>query len=141
MEARIAADFCLEMYEKLGLLDGIEVIRSSDKNFRKRAIDLDKDCFADIKYQGEAVRAQLIGNKWQLHEGGGKYITLPEQKVEKMQKSAGRDQRFAWMQSVINCTHYIYGEGEKGYLNFTEFPKISFMERDKIENPNFAWAV
>ena len=35
VEANTVADFCLEMYTKIGLLDGIEIVRSSDKNFRE----------------------------------------------------------------------------------------------------------
>jgi len=133
------ADFCLEMYKKMGLLDGIEVIRSSDKNFREKAIDI-KDGFADIEYQGEIVRARIDDNYLTLHEGGGKYTKIPiPDKITKLQTSAGKDERFAWMQSVIGCTHYVYGKGEKGYLKFDENPDINFIERDKIQNPNFAF--
>ena len=53
------ADFCLEMYKKMGLLDGVEVVRSSDKNFRQKAIDLAGKYFADVEYQGEVVRAKV----------------------------------------------------------------------------------
>ncbi|MDE2312411.1 MAG: hypothetical protein KGJ93_04995 [Patescibacteria group bacterium] len=133
-----AADFCLAMYRKLGLLDGIEVVRSSDKAFRLAALDLDKDYFADVDYQGEIVRAQQIGGKLMLHEGGGKYIQLPNKTVEKWQKSAPRDSRFAWMQSVIGCTHYIYGEGEKNYLDTKPFSDIKFIDREKIDDADFA---
>jgi hypothetical protein len=37
VEADNAADFCLEMYRRLGLLDGITVARSGDPEFRARA--------------------------------------------------------------------------------------------------------
>ena len=133
-----AANFCLEMYKKLGLLEGIEVVRSGDKTFRQQAGDL-QEYFADVEYQGEIVRAQLLDGKLQLHEGGGKYIVLPEQPIQKNQKTPGKDQRLGWMQSVINCTHYIYGEGEKDYLKFNDFPQIKFIQRDKIDNPDYAW--
>jgi hypothetical protein len=136
---KFAADFCLEMYRKMGLLDGIEVLRSSDKDFRNKAIDLAEDYFADVKYQGETVRAQMIDGGLKLHEGGGKYITLPNQPIAKSQISAARDQRFAWMQSVINCTHYIYGEGEKEYLNVSQFPDVKFIDREKIDQADYAW--
>ena len=53
------ADFCLEMYKKMGLLDGVEVARSSDKTFRQKAIDLAGEYFADVEYQGEVVRAKV----------------------------------------------------------------------------------
>jgi hypothetical protein len=136
----LVADFCLEMYRKMGLLEGIEVLRSSDKDLREQAPDLAGEFFADVEYQGEVVRAQLIDEKWQLHEGGGKYTVIPTpDKIEKWQKSPGRDQRFAWMQSVINCTHYIYGEGEKEYLDVSPFPNIKFIDREKIDQPGYAW--
>jgi hypothetical protein len=138
-DQNLVADFCLEMYQKMGLLDGIKILRSSDKNFREQAPDLAEDYFADVEYQGEVVRSQQIDGKLQLHEGGGKYIILPDQKIAKAQISPARDQRFAWMQSVIKCTHYIYGEGEKEYLDVKPFPDIKFIDREKIDNPNLAW--
>lgn len=138
-ESLSAADFCLKMYDKMGLLEGVEVLKSSNKDFRENALNLDKNYFADVKYQGEVVRAERYENHFRLHEGGGKYIELADEPVKKWQKSAGRDQRFAWMNSVINCTHYIYGEGEKDYLRFTDFPKVKFIERDKINDPGYAW--
>ena len=136
---KAVADFCLEMYKKMGLLDNMEIIRSSDKSFREKAPDLNTDYFADVIYEGEVVRAQLIDGKLQLHEGGGKYTVLPDQQLEKWQKSPSRDNRFGWMQSQINCTHYIYGEGEKDYLDTKPFPEIKFIDREKIEDSNFAW--
>ena len=35
------ADFCLEMYRRMGLLEGIRVARSSDPAFRRAACDVD----------------------------------------------------------------------------------------------------
>lgn len=52
------ADFCLDMYKKMGLLEGIEVLRSSDKTFRGKAPEL-KDFYADLEFQGEIVRAKI----------------------------------------------------------------------------------
>ncbi len=183
------ANFCLEMYKKTGLLGEIEIVRSSDKNFRGKALDLEQDYFADVEYQGEIVRAKIEpsyppttptpsvtpllekeGNEPAstssglaansppakeeypaqaggggkkigiLHQGGNKFIRFPiNQPIEKWQKSPGRDRRFAWMQSVINCTHYIIGESEKEYLDKTAHSEVKFIEREKIENPNYAW--
>jgi hypothetical protein len=136
----LVADFCLEMYKKMGLLDGVEIVRSSDKNFREQAPELAEDYFADVEYQGEVVRAQLIKGRLMLHEGGGKYFEIPlPHVIQKAQQSPGRDQRFAWMQSVIGCTHYIYGEGEKEYLDTSKFPEIKFIDREKIDEQNYAW--
>src|SRR3989344_1815305 len=106
------ADFCLKMYQNLhrlirtnkpmettGFLDGIEIIRSSDKTFRQQACDI-KDGFADVEYQGEIVRAQLFdakryplqANRLSLHEGGGVYTYLPKpDKITKAQITPGAD--------------------------------------------------
>ena len=142
-----AADFCLSMYQKMGLLEGIEVMKSSDKNFRQKAIDIQYG-FADVKYQGEIVRAKIESQpstlnpqpSLSLHEGGGHYTYLPKpDKIEKSQITPGADQRFAWMQSVIGCTHYIFGEGEKEYLKFQNFPEVKFIEREKTPDADYAW--
>ena len=130
------------MYQKMGLLEGIDIVKSSDPAFREQALDLDKNYFVDVEYQGEIVRAQLAHGKLMLHEGGGKYLEIPKpDKIEKWQKNAGKDQRFAWMNSVIGATHYIFGEGEKEYLKISDFPEVEFIEREKIDEPNFAWTV
>jgi len=152
IDATNTADFCLEMYKKMGLLEGIEVVRSSDPEFRQKAMDLE-EYFADIKYQGEIVRAKAEPNvlsptnyqlpatsSFSLHEGGGKFTKIPlPAKIEKRQISAGANERFAWMQSVVHCTHYIYGEGEKEYLDFDAHPEVKFIQRDAIDQPNCAW--
>lgn len=133
------ADFCLEMYKQMGLLDGIEIVRSSDKTFRESASDI-QEYFADIEYQGEIVRAQLLNGKFRVHEGGGKYLEIPSPaNIEKFQKNPGKDERFGWMNSVIHATHYIYGAGEKGYLNTENFPEVKFVDRQQIEKSDYAW--
>ncbi len=139
VDANTVADFCLEIYKKMGLLEGVEIYRSSDKNFRLNALDLSQEYFADILYQNEAVRAKKTSNGFQLHKGGGQFIDLPEEPVEKTQKTPAAKERFAWMNSVINCTHYIYGEGEAQYMDFKEHPKVQFIQRDIIDNPTLAW--
>src|SRR6266404_2637010 len=107
VDAKAVADFCLEMYSKLGLLEGIEVIRSSDKSFRQKAMNI-ADGFADVEYEGEIVRAKIEANKLSLHEGGERYTYLPKpDKIEKSQISPAASQRMEWMQSVVHSTHYI----------------------------------
>ncbi len=138
IDQKTVADFCLNMYNRLGLLDDITVIRSGDPDFRQQTSDLPKDYYADIIFQSEIVRAKKEPNGFSLHEGGEKYLHLPDQPVEKRQKNAGRDQRFAWMQSVIHCTHYIYGEGEKAYLKTQDFPEVTFVDREEVEKPGEA---
>jgi hypothetical protein len=43
--ARNIADFCLEMYRGMGLLEGIKVLRSSDPVFRRLLSDSRRDNF------------------------------------------------------------------------------------------------
>ncbi len=140
VEAKTVADFCLEMYKKMGLLDGIEIVRSSDKNFRQWAFDIVGEYFADIPYQSEVVRAKIENDKASLHEGGGKftYFDLPD-KIFKQQINPGRDERFGWMNSVIHSTHYIAGNSEYEYIRREEFPEVKFIKREDIENQNEAW--
>ena len=52
------ADFCLEMYRRMGLLEGVRVVRSSDPAVRRAACEIE-DFFVDVPYEGEVVRAQL----------------------------------------------------------------------------------
>ncbi|HYV33836.1 MAG TPA: hypothetical protein VE973_03230 [Candidatus Limnocylindria bacterium] len=134
------ADFCLEMYKKMGLLDGIEIFRSGNKNFRESASELEGEYFADVEYQTEIVRAEMFNGKLRLHEGGGKYLEIPTApKIHKWQKNPGKDARFGWMNSVINCTHYIAGNSEYEYLNKEVFGQVKFIKREDIVDQNYAW--
>lgn len=134
-----AADFCLEMYKKMGLLDGIEIMRSSDRKFREEATDL-QEFYCDVKYEGEIVRAKKEADKLTLHEGGGKYIDLPlPEKIEKWQKNPARDERFEWMQSVIHATHYVTGASEGIYLKKEDFPNVEFVPREEISDSSLAY--
>ena len=132
------ADFCLEMYHRMGLLDGIRIVRSSDPAVRTAACDI-TDCFVDVPHEGEIVRARLIDGALKLHEGGNSYVTLPPAEFTKAQVSPTRDSRLRWMQSVIHCTHYIAGAGEQAYLNQADAPEITFVNRDPIDRPNEAY--
>lgn len=133
------ADFCLEMYQALGLLDGIEVMRSSDPVFRETACPVD-DYFVDVRYEGEIVRARRgVNGELRLHKGGDAWIALPEQSWVARQISPARDTRLRWMQSVIHCTHYIAGAGEIGYLNTSEAPDVEFVKRDEISESSNAY--
>src|SRR6266513_915488 len=44
-----AADFCRDLYTRMGLLEGIRVERSSDAEFRKRAATID-EYFVDVNW-------------------------------------------------------------------------------------------
>ncbi len=156
------ADFCLEMYRGMGLLEGIRVVRSSDPAIRRAACDV-PEFFVDVPYEGETVRARFdygapvsdparIGNTTQkhagsetgvpmltLHEGGDSFVTLPKTAFSREQISPTRDTRLRWMQSVVRCTHYIAGAGEKAYLRPEETPEINFVNRDAIERSDEAY--
>ena len=132
------ADFCLEMYRCMGLLDGIRVVRSGDPEVRKAACAI-SDFFVDVPREGEIVRARFDNGAFKLHEGGGVFVTLPSSNFAKEQISPTRDTRLRWMQSVIHCTHYIAGAGEKDYLRPQETPEITFVNRDTIERSDEAW--
>ncbi len=139
VDATNPADFCLAMYRALGLLDGIEVARSSDQTFRSAACPVD-DYFVDVPYEGETVRARRQSDGGlRLHKGGQAHIDLPRQTWEKHQISPTRDTRLRWMQSVIRCTHYVAGAGEMNYLVRTEAPEIKFIRRDDISDPHHAY--
>lgn len=139
ISAPTVSDFCLEMYTVLGLLTDMKIVRSSDKAFRTKALDLSGEYFADVKYENEIVRAKVSEDRLTLHQGGESYIELPYQKLNKEQKNPARDQRFAWMQSVVNATHYITGEGEGQYLKKEQFPEVKFVTRENIENSDQAY--
>jgi len=149
------ADFCLAMYEGMGLLESIKVVRSSDPFFRRAACAV-SDFFVDIPYQSEVVRARFSSGTpsneqsrpgesegrasdpgsaatFTLHEGGNSFITLPVTPFTKEQVSPTRDTRLRWMQSVLHCTHYIAGASERAYLRHEEAPEITFITRDPIE--------
>jgi hypothetical protein len=133
-----AADFCLEMYRRMGLLEGIRVVRSSDPAVRALACEVD-DFYVDVPHEGETVRARFAAPALQLHEGGSSFVNLPAMPFGKHQVSPARDTRLRWMQSVIHCTHYIAGAGEQAYLRREEAPEIAFLNRDTIERPDEAY--
>lgn len=132
------ADFCLEMYRAMGLLEGVRVVRSSDPAVRRAACDI-PDFFVDIPHAGETVRARWVKEAFQLHEGGDCHVTLPLVDFTKEQVSPARDTRLRWMQSVVQCTHYVAGQGERQYLRCEETPDITFITRDEIEKSDEAY--
>ena len=138
--AETVADFCLEIYRAMGLLDGVEVVTSSDPEVRRRACDVD-DFFVDVPYEGEIVRARARDGALSLHEGGDSFVTLPmaASGFGKEQISPTRDTRLRWMQSVIHCTHYVTGAGEQAYLQPEDAPEIAYVRRDDVERSDEAF--
>ena len=133
------ADFCLQMYERMGLLEGMHVVRSGDPAVRRQAADI-SDYFVDVPYEGELVRARREGDGLLLHKGGDAYIRLPLTPHDKTQISPTRDTRLRWMQSVIGCTHYVTGAGELQYLNTADAPGVEYITRDAIPESDRAYA-
>jgi hypothetical protein len=126
------AEFCLEMYRRMGLLERIRVARSSDPAFRLAACEV-PEFFVDAPYKGEIVRARFMNHELKLHKGGDSYETLPPMHFAKEQISPTRDTRLRWMQSVLHCTHYIAGASEQDYLRREEAPEITYLSRDPID--------
>ena len=115
VKAAHVADFCLEMYRWMGLLDGVRVARSSDPAFRRRRA-MWKTTTSTCEYEGEVVRARLVAGRLKLFKGGNQYVDLPDVPYTRDQISPTRDTRLRWMQSVIRCTHYVAGASEQDYL-------------------------
>jgi hypothetical protein len=138
VEAANVADFCLEMYRRMGLLDGIRVARSSDPAFRRAACDVE-DHYVDVPYEGEVVRARLVDGRPRLYKGGDQYVDLPVAPYTHEQISPARDTRMLWMQSVIRCTHYVAGASEQDYLRKEDAPEITYVVRDTIERADEAY--
>jgi hypothetical protein len=122
------------------LLDGVDVVRSSDPEVRRRACDVD-DFFVDVPYEGEIVRARARDGELYLPEGGDSFVTLPAATsgFRKEQISPTRDTRLRWMQSVIHCTHYVTGAGEQAYLRPEDAPEIAYVRREDIERSDEAF--
>jgi hypothetical protein len=133
-----AADFCRDLYARMGLLDGIRLERSSAPEFRRRAVPVE-DYFVDVPWEGEIVRARFRDGKLLLHKGADRYIGLPPQTHGAAQVSPTRDTRLRWMQSVIHCTHYVAGASEREYLNEADAPGVTFVQRDEISDPGLAY--
>jgi hypothetical protein len=138
VSAPTVAEFCLNMYRDMGLLEGIKVVRSSDPEFRRATCDI-SDFFVDIPHDNEIVRARFADGAFKLHEGGDVFVTLPATEFTKEQISPTRDSRLLWMQSVVHCTHYVSGAGEQAYLNKEEAPEINFVTRDTTEQSDEAY--
>jgi hypothetical protein len=133
------ADFCLEMYRRMGLLEGMRVERSSDPSFRRAACDVD-DYYVDVPYEGEVVRARVVAGGLSLYKGGDASLPLPATEYGKEQQSPTRDTRLRWMQSVVKCTHYVSGASEQNYLRKDDAPEISYVVRDTIDRADEAYA-
>jgi len=120
------------------LLNGIRVERSSDPGFRKRAVSVD-DYFVDVRWEGEIVRARYRDGKLLLHKGANRHVEIAPQGYDATQISPTRDTRLRWMQSVIGCTHYVAGAGERQYLSEADAPGVTFVQREDIADSNHAY--
>jgi hypothetical protein len=137
--AKTVADFCLQMYRGMGLLDGLDVVTSSDPEVRRRACDV-ADYYVDVPHEGQIVRARACAGGLYLHEGGESFIALTSASgFGKVQISPTRDTRLRWMQSVIHCTHYVTGASEQAYLRREDAPEIAYVQREDIERSDEAF--
>lgn len=136
--AETVADFCLEMYRRMGELDGVDLVRSSAPAVRTAACAVE-DFYVDVPYGGEIVRARHLDGRLQLHEGGESYVILPPQSFTPAQVSPTRDTRLRWMQSVVRCTHYVTGASEHDYLRREDAPEITYVKRDPIDRADEAY--
>jgi hypothetical protein len=127
------ADFCLEMYGRMRLLENVRVERSSAPEFRARAVAV-ADYFVDQAYEGEIVRARYCNGKFLLHKGGDRFLEIAGGDFGPEQISPTRDTRFSWMQSVVQCTHYVAGASEQHYINKADAPEVKFIKRDEISD-------
>jgi hypothetical protein len=109
------------------------VQRSSAPEFRAQAVAV-SDYFVDQSYQGEIVRARYRDGKFLLHKGGERFVEIPGGEFGPEQISPTRDTRFRWMQSVIECTHYVAGASEQHYINKADAPNVKFIKRDEISD-------
>jgi len=138
IKASNVADFCLEMYSRMGLLEDFRVERSSAPAFRARAVKV-SDYFVDQDYEGEIVRARYRDGKLLLHKGGGRFLEIPGGDFGPEQISPTRDTRFSWMQSVIRCSHYVAGASEQHYVNKADAPEVKFVTREEISESGEAY--
>jgi hypothetical protein len=136
--ATTVADFCLELYRRMGLLEGVRVVRSSDPGVRRAGCEV-TDFFVDVPYHGEIVRARWMDGELKLHEGGESYVTVPKVEFGREQVTPTRDTRLRWMQAIVGCTHYIAGAGEQAYLRKEDAPEIIFVNRDPIDRSDEAY--
>ncbi len=143
VQAQTVADWCIQMYQELGLLDGVEVVRSSDPAFRKKAVvdDLERGWFYDTQWSGEIVRARLENSRLSLHRGGDAYEDLGVlEDVDVTRISPGWEKRFDWMQSVLDATHYVAGASEQEYLaGITITRPATMVSRETIDDPSLAF--
>lgn len=143
VKAETAADWCIQMYQELDLLKGVEIVRSSDSAFRKKAVvdGLERGWFYDTHWNGELVRARLENGRLSLHRGGDAYEDLGVlEDVDVTRISPGWEKRFDWMQSVLRATHYVAGASEQEYLEgITIARPATMVSRETIDDPGLAF--
>jgi hypothetical protein len=94
----------------------------------------------DVPYEGEVVRARLVDGELRLYKGGDSFVPLAMPEYGKEQISPTRDTRLRWMQSVVQCTHYVAGASEQDYLRKEDAPEITYVVRDTIDRADEAYA-
>ena len=131
------ADFCLDMYRALGLLEGVRVVRSGDPAFRRAACEI-TDFFADVPHEGEIVRARFAEGALVSARGRRLYVTLPDTPLPRSKSAPRATPGCAGCNR--SCTAHITLRGRaKAYLHPAEAPDIPFVNREPIDDPHEAY--
>ena len=123
----------------MGLLEGIRVERSSDPEFRKRAVAVD-DYFVDVEWENEIVRARCRDGKLLLHKGADRYIELPWQ-----EHGAGANLVRRATRVCAGCNRSLAARitsparASGKYLNEADAPDVVFVQRDEISESDKAY--
>ena len=84
--------------------------------------------------------ARAAPKKSTAKEAGQEKANDSPPEFTKEQVTPTRDSRLRWMQTVVQCTHYIAGAGEQAYLRKEEAPEITFVNRDVVDRSDEAYA-
>lgn len=128
-----AGNFCLKAYKKLGFLDNLEVVRSSDPEIRKKA-KMFEDFYVEVSYKGEIVRARYTNRGFVLESNPP--VEIYKTDVVPGMVTPPDEKRFEWMDSIVSPSHYILGEKER--VKESDFPWISFVRSRKTEQSDTA---
>ena len=138
VEATNVADFCLEMYRRMGLLDDIRVVRSSDPTFRRTACDID-DYFVDVPYESEVVRARLVEGRPRLYKEATSPWTSPTWRTPASQISPAGDTRLP-LDAIGDPVHALCCRQQReGLPSEGRRAEITYVVRDTIERADEAY--
>ena len=124
----------------MGLLEGIRVVRSSDPGFPPARRARSPDFYVDVPYEGEIVRARVVGDgASELHEGGEQYVTLPPADFSREQVSPTRDTRLRGCSRWSTAPTTLRAPANRPTCAQADAPEISYVARDAIERADEAY--